>query len=469
MYPPPERQEISRPIVFLQGLFGLPKSSWMAILSMSFVGLFAFFFNEWSVREIRKNSDELTTLMSMQSELIEFRARISDAETGQRGFLLSRDPRYLEPYKTALDLLPTINTRLQVLAGTDVELVSLVRKLEALRGQKISELRATVMLTQRGNTDEALLFMRTGEGRAIMDSIRGESSDFYAKLDQRVTASRVKADRSRQISRLAFAALTLVTLLLVLFAIRLLIKDYWRQVGATALQRSERQRLEELVHKRTKELSNLSTYLQSVAEQEKAELAHNLHDELGGLLTAVKMDIAWLRGRASAREPESLAKLNEIADGIDEAMNVKRRVVENLRPALLDHFGLPTALQAHFDETCAKAGLNCRASIPTDIEDIPEPVAIALFRVGQEALTNIIRHARAKNVELTFKVDEDNYCIEITDDGVGIDGAKVTRAASQGLAGMRHRISTLNGQFKIGTYGPRGTQVVVVVPRVCLV
>jgi signal transduction histidine kinase len=248
-------------------------------------------------------------------------------------------------------------------------------------------------------------------------------------------------------------------------AIRLLVKDYWRQEQARQGQTLERRRLERLVGERTTELSDLTTHLQTVTEQEKAELARNLHDELGGLLTAAKMDLAWLQGRASAKEPEARGKLDALSSGLDEAMDVKRRVVENLRPALLDHFGLPTALNDHFDATCKKAGLNCKVSIPEDFERIAQDVSIALFRVGQEALTNIIRHANAKNVELTLESDEDSYRISVADDGVGIDPAKSRGAISHGLVGMRHRIDTLQGQFKIVANRPQGTRVEVTVPR----
>jgi signal transduction histidine kinase len=285
------------------------------------------------------------------------------------------------------------------------------------------------------------------------------------ELDWRVSNLRQDAERSIQRSRLAAAALGALTLGLLVLAVRLLVKDFWRQDSRRADQTRERLRLEELVRDRTAQLSDLSSYLLAVAEQEKAELARNLHDELGGLLIAAKMDLAWLQGRASAKEPEARAKLDMLATGLDDAMDVKRRVVENLRPALLDHFGLPTALQSYFEETCAKAGLQCKTVIPEIQEKIPQDLAIALFRVGQEALTNIIRHAHAKNVLLVVEVDDDNYRIQISDDGIGMDPEKLSGAMSHGLLGMRHRIETLKGKIHIGTNEGHGINIEVQVPR----
>jgi signal transduction histidine kinase len=177
------------------------------------------------------------------------------------------------------------------------------------------------------------------------------------------------------------------------------------------------------------------------------------------------LDLSWLQGRASAAEPEVSAKLEALDSGIDEAMNIKRRVVENLRPALLDHFGLPTALQSHFMETCEHAGLHCRTRVAEVFQKLPQELAIALFRVGQESLTNIIRHAHASNVELTFELDEANYHMSIADDGVGIPAGRLGGTMSHGLVGMRHRIESLNGQFTISANTPTGTRIDVVVPR----
>jgi signal transduction histidine kinase len=453
------------PLAYWQGLFMLPRAIWMPIIAMSVVAIGAFYFNEWSVKRFAADAERLTSLLAMQTDLVDLRARIADAETGQRGYLLTGDARYLEPYEEALALLPVIGARLQVQASGDPGLLSRVQKLESLRALEMSGLRATVLLAQQGERDGAITVVRTGEGRIVMDVFRDEARLLLLELERRVAELRDNTSRNVQLSRIAFAALGMLLLLLLLVVVRLLLKDFWRQEAARQEQSHEQQRLEQLVDKRTIELSELTTYLQTVTEQEKAELARDLHDELGGLLTAAKMDLSWLQGRASAREPETRPKLDALANLIDEAMSLKRRVVENLRPALLDHFGLPTALQAYFEDTCKNAGLDCKSTIPENFEHVPQELAIALFRVGQESLTNIIRHAGARNVEMTFDMDDRDYRMRITDDGVGIDPQKLSGALSHGLVGMRHRIDSLGGKFRIGANEPRGTCVEVIVPR----
>lgn len=216
---------------------------------------------------------------------------------------------------------------------------------------------------------------------------------------------------------------------------------------------------------RSAELVDLWSHLQDNTEKEKADLARNLHDELGGLLTAARMDLSWLQSAAAGQDPTVLARLQQLADELTEAMDVKRRVVENLRPALLDHFGLPPAMQNYFEEMCQKAGLILTATLPDDSPEISDELSIALFRVGQESLTNIVRHARARNVHLELDVDGDFLTLVIADDGVGINPETSALQLSHGIRGMRHRIENLGGTFDLQGGNGTGTSIRIRSPR----
>lgn len=245
-------------------------------------------------------------------------------------------------------------------------------------------------------------------------------------------------------SRAGLLALVLITVGLLLMLARLLA-------------------VEAELRERSRELSALSTYLQSLVEKEKFELAHNLHDELGGLLTAAKMDLSWLQSRV-VDQPNIQQRLHQLGNVLDDAMDMKRRVVEDLRPSLLDHFGLATALRAYFEATCKKSGLNCEIALADD-EVIPKDIAIAFFRLVQEGLTNVIRHADAKNVKLALASDIQNYVLTLTDDGRGIDLTDPAFRWSHGLMGMRHRIRALGGRFSLESTPLHGATLSVVVPK----
>jgi signal transduction histidine kinase len=214
----------------------------------------------------------------------------------------------------------------------------------------------------------------------------------------------------------------------------------------------------------TAALSGLCTHLQGTAEEEKSELAHRLHDELGGLLTAAKMDLSWLQSRV--QEPLIRDRLIQLGSVLDEAMSLKRRVVEELRPSLLDHFGLPTALKAHIESACGKAGIPCSLSIAQDLAGIPRFMAIALFRVAQEGLNNILQHAQAKEVWIEFVSQPDGqYLLRLRDNGRGIDLDGPDFRWTHGLAGMRHRVEALGGRFTIESKPGQGTVLTVIMPQ----
>jgi signal transduction histidine kinase len=216
------------------------------------------------------------------------------------------------------------------------------------------------------------------------------------------------------------------------------------------------------VEDRTRELSALSNHLQALSEREKSELARKLHDELGGLLTAAKMDLSWLQSRLEgASIQERLAQLGSV---LDEAMDLKRRVVEELRPSLLDHFGLPTALRAYVESTCAKAGLASQIVIEHACESMSKDTTIALFRVVQEGLSNIIRHAQAKTVKLELIGDDGHCIVTLTDDGHGFDARSPQFRWSHGLMGMRQRAEALGGRLDVESRVDGGTRVRVEIP-----
>ncbi|HEX4268587.1 MAG TPA: sensor histidine kinase [Steroidobacteraceae bacterium] len=213
-----------------------------------------------------------------------------------------------------------------------------------------------------------------------------------------------------------------------------------------------------------KDLESLVTHLQELSEKEKSELARNLHDELGGLLTAAKMDLSWLQSRVT--DPQLQERLAQLGGVLDEAMDLKRRVVEDLRPSLLDHFGLPTALRAYVESACAKAGLRAELALPEDAAPMARDTAIALFRIVQEGVTNIIRHASARLVTLQLALERDAWRITLSDDGGGFDAADPKFGWTHGITGMRQRVRALGGQFEIQSAPGAGTTLRVSVPSV---
>ena len=218
--------------------------------------------------------------------------------------------------------------------------------------------------------------------------------------------------------------------------------------------------LEALVAARTEELSTLSTHLLHRTESERSALAKELHDELGGLITAAKMDMAWLATRlGSSLDAESREKMESVVQMLNQAMMLKRRVVESLRPSLLDHFGLAVALRSHFDEHCVRAGMECVATLPEETLQLDALTQLSLFRVAQEALANIITRGTAKNVEVVIEPEGDGYVMLIGDDGAPSD-----LDLARSMPSARHRMLGAGGSIAAETRA-EGNHLRVYVPR----
>jgi signal transduction histidine kinase len=201
-----------------------------------------------------------------------------------------------------------------------------------------------------------------------------------------------------------------------------------------------------------------------VREDEKLKLARDLHDELGAVLVSAKMDVASARSRLRATDTGANHRLDRALGTLDEAVQVKRRIIEELRPTLLDNIGLESALEWQVGEVCGRAGLAWQVNAGGLDGELPGDVSIAIFRIVQEALTNVVRHARAKSVNVEVVRSADEVMLIVADDGVGVPDDVQRDRLSHGIAGMRQRARALRGEFSIRGRPNFGTVIEVHVP-----
>lgn len=192
--------------------------------------------------------------------------------------------------------------------------------------------------------------------------------------------------------------------------------------------------------------SALVTYLQSSAETEKAELARELHDDLGGLLVGALMDVAWAEGQSDIG-PQSLAKLQRARQSLRSAVELKRRLIENVRPTLLDNVGLFGALRWHLKQMCEGSNYTCVSTFPDMELTLSPDRGIALFRIIQEALQLITQQLNAKQMNLAVAVENSALHLEISHDGTSVGTDQLRDAPA--FASMRHRITVIAGTIEI--------------------
>ena len=211
-------------------------------------------------------------------------------------------------------------------------------------------------------------------------------------------------------------------------------------------------------------LRALSTYLQTVREEEKAHLARELHDELGGTLLALKIDASWIKRHLPEQTLALKEKTIAMTSLIDTAITTTRRISTGLRPPMLDDLGLLATLEWQINEYQGRTGIACDASFTGESEHLDDQQSITLFRIFQEALTNIARHAGASRVHVRVRIDPDHAVMSIQDNGKGLDPAAARRPDAHGVHGMYERIRALGGRIELEGIAGSGTRLAVEIP-----
>ena len=421
-------------------------------------------FAEIGYRRLEFANRAMSAALEMETSVNETLALIGEAESGQRGFLLTGDPTYLKPYKAALPKIDQTFARLRELVsanGTAV-MIDHAGQLNGLIGKKLNELESTLALNERSGREAAFQLIDTGLGQRLMEEIRAQAQSILNELRESSRRGGARWARDIEFGRVGMLTMTAFTIAL-LFVVWALAR---REISSREAKRrtlvEEQRRLEQEVAARTEELSELSTYLQTVREEEKSRLARDIHDELGGILVGAKMDVAWAAQRCKTVLPEAASKLDRALAVLDEGVEMKRRIIEELRPTLLDNLGISSALDWQVRQTCERAGLHCELNL-ADLE-LPSVVSIALYRIVQEALTNIVKYASARNVDVELLGDDEGVSLIVHDDGGGLPAGVESNRLSHGIIGMRQRVRALNGTFKIGSRPGSGTTIEVFMP-----
>ncbi|MBS1654921.1 MAG: sensor histidine kinase, partial [Bacteroidetes bacterium] len=208
----------------------------------------------------------------------------------------------------------------------------------------------------------------------------------------------------------------------------------------------------------------LASYLQNVREQERTNIAREIHDELGQQLTGLKMDISWLSKKTSLTEEQRKEKIKGILELIDIAINTIRRISAELRPSILDDLGLAEAMQWQTQEFEKRSGIKSYFDFPDNEINLPSAISTSLFRIYQESLTNVARHSEASEVKAYLNVTDSMVTLRIMDNGKGFDSAILKGKKTLGLLGMKERTLIIGGNYQILTKDGGGTEVVVSVP-----
>jgi len=227
---------------------------------------------------------------------------------------------------------------------------------------------------------------------------------------------------------------------------------------------TDRKHVEDVLENSLQQLRALSDHLQQVREEERTHIAREIHDELGQALTALRVDLSWLAEKLPPGEGTLAERIEAMSSLADSVIQTVQKIATELRPGILDNLGLTAAIEWQTEEFSSRTGIRCRLDCLEEIDGLDQARATACFRILQETLTNVARHAGATEVQVSLKRQAGSLMLQVRDNGRGISDHEITDRTAIGLLGMKERAHALGGEFEIKGSAGQGTTVTVSIP-----
>lgn len=424
----------------------------------------------WMGALVRQN-DYLTNTRETITLINELRSRMHEAESAQRGYLISLQNKYVPADEKAIE--PQVNSAQQTMHALEKHMDSIgepeQRYAELLKGiasdveGKSTELQMSVTLAHKGNMEGSMQMVNAEESRERMSQFMQKTQVFMDSLNKDVVAMLEKRAKTMAAGRFSVAASILLVLVLLVLSVKKLVEEIVDRDRLSKKLETDVVNFEQKLEERTSMLKTLAVDYQYDVERERRKLARELHDEMGSILTATKMDISWVLRKIKDTSPEASEKLSRTLRYLDQGIELKRRVVQDLHPSLLTTFGLIPALKALIESAADRNQWELDMELPDESIHISEALGLIAYRVVQETLTNATKYAQATKVSVHLQVDDRYLKLEIADNGKGMDltqGYEVTH----GLKGMRHRVIAIGGKLQIDSEPGKGMFTLALIP-----
>jgi signal transduction histidine kinase len=420
---------------------------------------------------LARQNDGLTKNRVAMALVAELRASLNEAESKQRGYIVSLQNRYvpvdekaIEPQtKRAHDLMRMLQTHMESGGKPKRSHAEMLKSISADVEGRIAELQISVSLANKGNMEAAMQMIHAEEGRNRMQHFMQETQALQSSINQDLTEMMERRDHTMAAGRFSVAASILLVLILLVLSVKKLVEEIVDRDRRSKKLETDVVNFEQKLEERTRMLKTLAVDYQYDVERERRKLARELHDEMGSILTATKMDISWVLRKIKDFSPEASEKLTRTLRYLDQGIELKRRVVQDLHPALLTTFGLLPALKALIESAAERNQWELDLVLPEEGTYISEALGLIAYRVVQETLTNATKYAEATKVSVHLQVDDRYLKLEIEDNGKGMDmtqGYEVTH----GLKGMRHRVIAIGGKMQIESEPGKGMFTLALIP-----
>ncbi|MBC7730247.1 MAG: CHASE3 domain-containing protein [Microbacteriaceae bacterium] len=405
--------------------------------------------------------DQLGTMATASGVVQGLQQSILVAETGQRGYLLSGRPEHLLPYRQALHDIDAGYLFLDRYYSGQPDSAAVLDQLRQLTRAKLSELALSISRRDKSPGVDDVDNVLTDPDRQKMNAILMLASELMDHESERVETGRQNLQRTLMISRIGVTALSAISLLALALYLKQTAALKAQQLALKKTVQAERDRLDIEIKRRTAQLTELTHHLQTAREDERHRLARNLHDELGALLTSAKLDAARIKSRLAGTAPEALERLAHLVDTLNQSIALGRSIIEDLRPSTLSNLGLVVTLEILAREFAERSNVEVACDLAPVV--LGERAELMVYRLAQEAITNISKYAKARHVWLTLGSQNGLVTVTVRDDGVGFDTSVEPRSA-YGLVGMRYRVEAEGGSLRVVSAPGMGTQLQVSLP-----
>ncbi len=411
-------------------------------------------FTDYWITSISRQNGVIGQVRTNIITLNKLKANLYQAESAQRGYLFTKRDVYLAPFNKALNdardniekiesiVIRTSSGKDQVIDREWLKAIS--KSLES----KAAEMKVSVNLTRTGKSVVAKQVLNLDEGIVEMTNFMQYTDTLIKNQYSDLDDLEKKRDNKILLARTSVIAGAMLLIFLVVLVIKQLLGEITVKSELQQQVLRENEIYEKKLQVQTKLLRSLALDYQADVERERQKLSRELHDELGSIFTATKMDMAWVMKKLKDIAPDVIDKLKKTSRYIDQGINYQRHIVQELHPAMLSTFGFWPALQSLVDDAAERNQWRLTLELPDQNTKLNETISLVAYRIVQETLNNANKYAKATAISVYMMVDEKFLKVEIEDNGIGVD-MKALNTNTHGLSGMRHRVMAIGGHFEI--------------------
>ncbi len=418
-----------------------------------------------------KGANEQLAISSRVAERLQYlNVLMLDADSSARGYFISGNETYLGPTRAVITESEREFRELEKLLANNPAQLKNLQQLQSLVRKRIAIVSQAIDVYKHSGLDEIVNIAKVSDERSGMDEIRLQVVIMVREQGEAMAARAASFYQEYQKAVVMGAGINAIAIVVLVMFYQLVRRSFIHRAAVEHALQLSNESLESMVQQRTEQLSVLSRHLISISEEEKMRLSRELHDEMGAHLTSISMDISAVTHQLQKTNPELADQLRRARGTLMETVELKRRIIEDLRPSLLDNLGLCAAIDSYCEDFARMTSIPCDTEIGVEVDAVAKAgdssLSIALFRIVQESLTNIRKYAKARRVSVSLKLQRDDMLVlRIIDDGIGIAAPTLAKPMSHGLLGMRERALLLGGVLNIRRgRGDQGTCIEVYIP-----